>query len=522
MELHTPSLLSCAHPASKHSDADQSQHMVAQPFSFPAPPTAAGEGSQQGVCSRGPCRHPASDPAGGDAAGLPRHPLGKGARLCLRKLLRPAGEKDYCCVRGPCLGALISADHLASSAMFTLRLQKDIAFTSLSKRRFYPNAIIWLQFFGADTCQEALESSIWSLTQAVDRAHSNVSIESFLISHQQLCNFQPSRQSTQVTMADKKLTDEADDFTANCIKQLVSSFQKACSGIQAFQQLPMGQSLIGVSQITRLHHWNAIDFHPPREVRLDVFICGTLKRSFINFPKNTSLLFNRFMNHPAPANSRYKPTCYEHAANCYTHALLIVPAIVGSALLHRLSDDRWEKITAWMYGMGLCALFIVSTVFHIVSWKKSHLRTMEHCFHMCDRMMIYVFIAASYAPWLNLRELGPLASHMRWFIWLMAAGGTIYVFLYHEKYKIVELFFYLAMGFSPALVVTSMSNTDGLQEVAWGGLIYCLGVVFFKSDGVIPFAHAIWHLFVATAAAVHYYAIWKYLYRSPADIIRHL
>ncbi|KAM7035645.1 PREDICTED: monocyte to macrophage differentiation factor [Sturnus vulgaris] len=232
--------------------------------------------------------------------------------------------------------------------------------------------------------------------------------------------------------------------------------------------------------------------------------------------------FRRFMNHPAPANSRYKPTCYEHAANCYTHAFLIVPAIVGSALLHRLSDDRWEKITAWMYGVGLCALFIVSTVFHIISWKKSHLRTMEHCFHMCDRMMIYVFIAASYAPWLNLRELGPLASHMRWFIWLMAAGGTLYVFLYHEKYKIVELFFYLAMGFSPALVVTSMSNTEGLQEVAWGGLIYCLGVVFFKSDGVIPFAHAIWHIFVATAAAVHYYAIWKYLYRSPADIIRHL
>uniref|UniRef100_A0A8C9IWH8 Monocyte to macrophage differentiation associated n=1 Tax=Piliocolobus tephrosceles TaxID=591936 RepID=A0A8C9IWH8_9PRIM len=262
--------------------------------------------------------------------------------------------------------------------------------------------------------------------------------------------------------------------------------------------------------------------------------------------------FQRFMNHRAPANGRYKPTCYEHAANCYTHAFLIVPAIVGSALLHRLSDDCWEKITAWIYGMGLCALFIVSTVFHIVSWKKSHLRTVEHCFHMCDRMVIYFFIAASYAPWfslsfvsnllpntqseikgqavltsfyligLNLRELGPLASHMRWFIWLMAAGGTIYVFLYHEKYKVVELFFYLTMGFSPALVVTSMNNTDGLQELACGGLIYCLGVVFFKSDGIIPFAHAIWHLFVATAAAVHYYAIWKYLYRSPTDFMRHL
>ncbi|KAE8575831.1 hypothetical protein XENTR_v10003954 [Xenopus tropicalis] len=143
--------------------------------------------------------------------------------------------------------------------------------------------------------------------------------------------------------------------------------------------------------------------------------------------------FAKFMNHRAPANCRYKPTWYEHAANCYTHAFLIVPSIVGSALLHRLSDDRWEKITAWIYGMGLCALFIVSTVFHIVTWKKSHLRSVEHCFHMCDRMVIYFFIAASYAPWLNLRELGPMASHMRWFIWLMAVGGTVYVFLYHEK-----------------------------------------------------------------------------------------
>lgn len=26
-------------------------------------------------------------------------------------------------------------------------------------------------------------------------------------------------------------------------------------------------------------------------------------------------------------------------------------------------------------------------------------RTMEHCLHMFDRMVIYFFIAASYAPW---------------------------------------------------------------------------------------------------------------------------
>ncbi|XP_033895798.1 monocyte to macrophage differentiation factor-like isoform X1 [Acipenser ruthenus] len=233
--------------------------------------------------------------------------------------------------------------------------------------------------------------------------------------------------------------------------------------------------------------------------------------------------FKRFMNTRAAANCRYQPTGYEHAANCCTHAFLIVPAFVGMTLLCRLSDDSWKKITAWIYGMGLCTLFLVSTVFHTISWKKSHMRNVEHCFHMCDRMVIYFFIAASYTPWLNLRELGPLASHMRWFIWLMAAGGTVFVFLYHEKYKLVELLFYLTMGFSPALVVMSMNNTEGLQELAWGGFLYCLGVIFFKSDGIIPFAHAIWHVFVALAAAVHYYAIWKYLYKSPlTDLIRDL
>ncbi|XP_024920506.1 monocyte to macrophage differentiation factor [Cynoglossus semilaevis] len=216
----------------------------------------------------------------------------------------------------------------------------------------------------------------------------------------------------------------------------------------------------------------------------------------------------RYMNRRATANCRYQPTCYEHAANCYTHALLIVPAFVGMALLHKMIKKKLIK------SLNICTVYISFFCFSIVLF-----RGVEQCFHMCDRVVIYFFIAASYTPWLNLRELGPMAAHMRWFVWFMAAAGTVYVFKYHEKYKLVELAFYLTMGFFPASVVTSMNNTDGLQELACGGLIYCLGVFFFKSDGVIPFAHAIWHVFVALAAAVHYYAIWKYLYKTPSSLL---
>ncbi|XP_014651093.1 PREDICTED: monocyte to macrophage differentiation factor 2 [Ceratotherium simum simum] len=244
---------------------------------------------------------------------------------------------------------------------------------------------------------------------------------------------------------------------------------------------------------------------------------------------------NGFMNHRVPAHKRYQPTEYEHAANCATHALWIIPSILGSSNLYFLSDDDWETISAWIYGLGLCGLFVVSTVFHTISWKKSHLRMVEHCLHMSDRMAIYFFIAASYAPWLNLRELGPWASHMRWLVWIMASVGTIYVFFFHERvsllrrpsrggcpeakgaclparYKLVELLCYVVMGFFPALVILSMPNTEGIWELVTGGAFYCLGMVFFKSDGRIPFAHAIWHLFVAFGAGTHYYAIWRYLY----------
>ncbi|XP_023975319.1 monocyte to macrophage differentiation factor 2 [Physeter macrocephalus] len=177
--------------------------------------------------------------------------------------------------------------------------------------------------------------------------------------------------------------------------------------------------------------------------------------------KNTS----RFMNHRVPAHRRYQPTEYEHAANCATHALWIIPSILGSSNLYFLSDDDWETISAWIYGLGLCGLFVVSTVFHTISWKKSHLRTVEHCLHMSDRMVIYFFIAASYAPWLNLRELGPWASHMRWLVWIMASVGTVYVFFFHERYKLVELLCYVVVGFLPALVILSMVSCP---HPAWG------------------------------------------------------
>ncbi|CAB0035299.1 unnamed protein product [Trichogramma brassicae] len=142
------------------------------------------------------------------------------------------------------------------------------------------------------------------------------------------------------------------------------------------------------------------------------------------------------------------------------------------------------------------------------------LTNLKDVLHRCDRAMIYVFIAATYFPWLNHEpfEGDVLMPTMRILVWIMAAVGIIYQQIFHEQYKWLETTFYVIMGVGPSFAIVGIKEYDNIPELKWGGLAYLLGIVFFKADGRIPCAHAIWHLFVAAGAGFHYHAILQHLY----------
>lgn len=128
--------------------------------------------------------------------------------------------------------------------------------------------------------------------------------------------------------------------------------------------------------------------------------------------------------------------------------------------------------------------------------------------------MIYVFIAGSYFPWLSLGDPAhpQICRIFKWAIWILAALGILYQQLYHERYKTLETIFYLIMGLGPSVIMLYGHEFEGMRELKLGGLLYIIGIAFFKSDGIFPFAHSVWHLLVVSAASVHYYAILMYLY----------
>lgn len=228
---------------------------------------------------------------------------------------------------------------------------------------------------------------------------------------------------------------------------------------------------------------------------------------------NSKLKRNKWMNKRPQGRVQYNPTLLEHYANVITHGVLILPACLGALYLNFHSKTSAQSFAFFVYSVSLILVFTVSTTYHFFSLiNNAKFQAYKTFFHYCDRATIYVFIASSYTPWLYLRSTRQsYGETMFWIVWIGALLGIAYQIVFHEKYKLLEITFYLIIGVCPSIVILDMHDVRGLDEVAIGGAMYVTGVLFFKSDGIIPFAHAIWHLFVCGGACFHYYAILNYL-----------
>lgn len=217
---------------------------------------------------------------------------------------------------------------------------------------------------------------------------------------------------------------------------------------------------------------------------------------------------------PNPAYSKN-----EELANTLSHAfgsllsvaalvLLLTNAVTNNAVSYPIHNEVMRIVSFSIYGSSLLILFFSSTFYHAATNEQS-----KKVFKLLDHCAIYLLIAGTYTPLLLLSLSGDLGYSLMILIWLIAIGGIFFKFKFGHKYKKISLATYIGMGLIAFTILGELYKvlpSDAVSLLATGGLVYLLGV-FFYVQKKIPFNHAIWHLFVLSGAACHFFMIYWYV-----------
>jgi hemolysin III len=152
----------------------------------------------------------------------------------------------------------------------------------------------------------------------------------------------------------------------------------------------------------------------------------------------------------------------------------------------------------------LVLLYVASTLYHAVHHPvaKARLKVLDHC-------AIFLLIAGTYTPFTLLGLGGGWGWSLFAAIWTLAVLGVVLKLFFTGRFRRTSTALYLAMGWLALVAIGPLARsleswTLGLLLA--GGVVYSAGTLFYHSDRV-PYAHAIWHLFVLAASTLHFAAV---------------
>lgn len=206
--------------------------------------------------------------------------------------------------------------------------------------------------------------------------------------------------------------------------------------------------------------------------------------------------------------------------NGITHGVGVLLSLLGGYLLSQrvAGSSLTHVVSCGIYTMSLVCLYLSSTLYH------SFFSTVNtrYVFKVMDKCAIYILIAGSYTPLLQILLIDePVYSYgLLGFLWLCGGLGISVEAMYPTwKWKgKFSLSMYLAMGWSALVCLPEMKDrlpVECVYLLFLGGVGYTAGVPFFVRDNNLD--HAIWHLFVLSGSMLHWFGI--YLYVAPKTLI---
>ena len=194
-----------------------------------------------------------------------------------------------------------------------------------------------------------------------------------------------------------------------------------------------------------------------------------------------------------------------------THAYAFWAALVAACALITLTPGGSARVAASVYGIGLCALFGGSGLYHRWRWHprwRPLLRRVDHS-------TIFLFIAASYTPVGMLVLSGTVQWVVLVTVWTGAAAGVTLSIAWINAPRAICAACYVALGWVAVVALPQLSEqlpVIALVLIGAGGVLYTIGAVIFALGRPNPWPlvfgfHEIFHVFVILAAIVHFVAM---------------
>jgi hemolysin III len=194
-----------------------------------------------------------------------------------------------------------------------------------------------------------------------------------------------------------------------------------------------------------------------------------------------------------------------------THAWAMWFALVACVVLALYAPTGLSRAAALVYGIGLCALFAASGLYHRWRWNprwRPLLRRIDHS-------MIFIFIAASFTPVSLLVLDGAVQVIVLVSVWVGALAGVALSVAWTTAPRALVAACYLALGWVSVLAVPQLATKLGVAPFVLfvtGGLLYTVGAVIYATRRPNPWPrtfgfHEIFHVLVIAAATAHFVAM---------------
>lgn len=208
---------------------------------------------------------------------------------------------------------------------------------------------------------------------------------------------------------------------------------------------------------------------------------------------------------------------FREPVNTLSHmagALASVAALTLMVVFASLKADVWHIVSFAVFGSTLILMYTASSLYHGLRVSDKALLV----FKRIDHIMIFMVIAGSYTPICLVPLRGPWGWSIFGTVWGIAlAGIAMKIFFIHVP-RWVSTLIYLVMGWLCVVAVYPLVKTLDPICLFWlglGGCFYTVGAIVYVMKRPDPFPkifgfHEIWHLFVLSGSACHFWLSFRY------------